>query len=407
MKKRPQRGMWYLYLLGLVAFTAPNPLLAGRFVVTSVSTPVLAETATGLEFAVHATARWEGNLSTNGFNRLIRTFWWVSGEGWCDNSLPGMLCPNDGRVYPAPFFPGDTITCTSFNGCAANKAVTKKCCDTNWTFYSGKGDVVNLHGGTSVDHQKDGSVKPVPCRECPGPEPGPEPDIPCHDPTPQLHVEPVAGRLPGDGEAVFGNFPLERVEHLRGMHYVMEEWAILVVERDAAGALLSIEVPAASSSAYADHQRQSLVQSFTPDGGPSPLPQADGTERSVLLVVHHPNHPHNERWIPTPQAHLGAGTLSGEAAEGRAVVRADFSEDRTLSALDVLWSDRPVMEEELAFLESNLTLVYGNDDEHRVVLYGVVQLGGKTIDLENYMPVPSMCCCPSDWPDCSVSGPEI
>lgn len=400
-----KRPAWYaaaVLLLALVDFAAPQSLQAGRFRVTQVSTPVLANTATGFEFAVHGSARWEGSTSTNGFNRLIRSFWWVSEEGWCSNTIPGKHCGTDGRVYAAPFNPSSVITCTSFNGCAANKGVFKPCCDSTGTVYSGKIDVVNLHGGTTMDDSLQASVQAVPCREC-STGPGP-PDTPCSDPLPQLHVEPVAGRMPAMGEAVFGNFPLERVEHLRGMHYVMEEWAILVIERDAAGTLVSVEVPAASSSAYAGHQRQSFVENFIPNGGMDSPPPGDGSERSVLLVIHHPNHPHNERWIPTPEAHLGTVSLATEGAAGRAVVRADFAEDRSLSALDVLYSDRPMTQEELAFLESRLTLVYANDDRHRVVLYSVVQLGGRTITLENYMPLPSMCCCPSDWPDC---GPEI
>ncbi len=370
----------------------------------------------------HGDAEWDNTGHTTGRHEAfsIHSFKCTCDSGCqsrCDPTRKTRICADTGNVIGigvchSPYqqargAPGgrfmEGAECASAMGCFFERCTFGCNCG---------GIVITIDGGPAeleinAAGQIFWSYESTPTWSCPGctltvEPPTPTPDVPCHDPVPQLQVEPVAGKVLPGAESLFSNFPLERFEVLEGRHYLMEEWAILVVERDAAGSLVSVEVPAASSSAYAAHQRQSLVDNS--NGGIASPPAADGAERSVLLVVHHPDHPHNERWIPTPQAGLTAAALSGDAAEGRAVVRADFSENRDLRALDILYSDRPLTPEEQAHLESHLSLVYANDDRHRVVLYGVVRLGGGTIGLEGMMPLPSMCCCPSNWPNCN-SGP--
>lgn len=225
-------------------------------------------------------------------------------------------------------------------------------------------------------------------------EPRPPPTLPCPNPTPpELHTEPVIGTVSDIERAGFRSYPLDRVESLDGIHYTMEEWAIVVIERSDAGIVTDVRVPAASSSGYATFQRESLVRHLEVLGTKAAAAAPAGAERSVLLVIHSARHRNNARWIPLPNPHLEPATLPVHA-QGRAVVRADFGEDRSLIALDVLYGDRPLTAEERSALETNLTLSYGSDDRHRAVLYGVVRLGGGGLSLERWKIVLPECCVP-------------
>lgn len=245
--------------------------------------------------------------------------------------------------------------------------------------------VAGLLGG--AEDEDETGCEPFPCPTLP------PPDNPCYDPAPPLHVEPVLGLLPPGSTSAFRPFPLKRVDTRDGRSYLMEEWAVLVLDRQAASGGTRVAAAAASSPDYAAFQQANLLESLQRNGNSSGLsPASWGADRSALLVVHGPSHRHNGRWIPLPEPRLRSPALAN--GEGRAVLRADFGEDGTLSGLEVAFSERPLTPEEHSFLETNLELTYASEKRHRAVVFVVVGLGGQAVTLEGWETVLPQCCCP-------------
>lgn len=236
------------------------------------------------------------------------------------------------------------------------------------------------------------------CTQIPPPiPPPPEPEDPCIDPYGALRVLPMSGEprlataLPGT------SYPLTRTEDRDGFRYLMEEWAVLATATGDDGRGIDLEVASASSSAYGLMQRQRLASAFE-RGGPAGG-AGMGAEPTVLLTVHAPVHRRDHRWIPTPVVRLAPARAGG--SEGRAVVRADYAEDRSRIDFAVVYADRPLTGDETAALETSLSLEYGSDKPHRAVVFAVVRLG-ETLELVDALTVLPQCCCPSE-----PCGPEI
>jgi len=418
MKKLAWSTTWLLVVLALGELAAPRSLLAGRFVVQQVSPTILPldPGAQSIHFAVHATARWEGGSATSTFDRLFRTYWWVSQEGWCSYTIPNRDCGAAGFAYDAPFVDGQTIHCNTEGSptawCAAHKYVLMPFCDGNGRFYSGKANVVNLHG-SSIDDEKFASVLQVPCR--PAPEPRPEPCLTQVNP----FVLPVIG-----GAQLAHALPHSRMESLRteihgSTRFVMDEWAILAVDAGEDGRVIEVESLAASSRGYATFRQAGLNEAIAVTRestereterwdllGKGRLDAYFRPGRSILLAVDEPVHPQNDRWIEKPVPRLLPGQVEVPGDEAVAVVRADFGEDRSLLAMDVLYGERPLTRSEQAFLESHLTLEYASDKSHRAVLFAVLRLG-DAVSLERSRTVMVQCCCEID-PEtgtCAEPGP--
>jgi hypothetical protein len=111
----------------------------------------------------------------------------------------------------------------------------------------------------------------------------------------------------------------------------------------------------------------------------------------VVLVVHEPEHAHDERWIPEPELRLEPPALPVAGGDGLAVVRADFGEDRSLISFEVLDADRPLTQEERDAIRDGLDLAYASDAPHRVVVYAVVHLG-YAMTLVDALTVLPRCC---------------
>lgn len=423
MRKLAWSTTWILVVLALSELAVPRPLLAGRFVIPDggVSTPILPSGpgAQSIHFAVHATAVWEGGAATSGFDRLFRTYWWVShGEGWCDNRIPDKHCGAVGWTYDAPFDDGDIIHCNTEGSsgtawCAAHKYVLMPSCDGTGRFYSGKANVVNLHGGTSIDSEGFGPVNPVPCRQPPQPR-----TEPCFTQV-NSFVLPVIG-----GAQLAHALPHSRMESLRteihaSTRFVMDEWVILAVDAAADGQVTDVEALAASSAGYASFREAGLIEAIAATRestereterwdllGKGRLDAYFRPGRSILLSVDEPIHPLNDRWIEKPVPRLLPGRVEVPGDEAVAVVRADFGEDCSLLALDVLYGDRPLTRSELAYLQSHLTLEYASEKSHRAVLFAVVRLG-ETASLVRSKTVMPRCCCEinPETGECEVPGP--
>lgn len=418
MKKLAWSTTWILVVLALSDLAAPRPLLAGRFRIREgVSTPILplAPGAQSIHFAVHATAVWEGGAATSTFDRLFRTYWWVSQEGWCSYTLPNRDCGAAGFTYDAPFVDGQTIHCNTDGSptawCAAHKYVLMPFCDGNGRFFSGKANVVNLHGGTSIDDERYAPVLPVPCRSPPHPQVEP------------CFVRVLPSVLPVIGGAQLARaLPHSRMESLRteihgSTRFVMDEWAVLAVDAGADGRVTDVESLAASSGGYATFREAGLIEAIavTRDSpqterwdllGKGRLDSYFRPGRSILLAVDEPIHPQNDRWIEKPVPWLLPGPVEVPGDEAVAVVRADFDQDRSLLALDVLYGERALTRSEQAYLESHLTLEYASEKSHRAVLFAVLRLGA-TISLERSEVVVPQCCCEIDpeTHECAEPGP--
>lgn len=409
-----KRQTWYvlplvLFLFVLADLWEPRPLLAGRFEVISVSTPILGGTPHSIEFAVHATAVWQGDQSTSGFNRLFRSFWYVSDEGWCNNSIPGMHCGTIGKVFVPPF---STIHCNSQNGCAANKNVQMSLCSQPSKTYGGRADVVNLHAGTSIDDVRHAPLRLVPCRQL---EPRTEPCF--------AQVQPFALPVLGGAQVAHALPPTSPMRDLRteihgSTKFIMDEWAVLAVDAGADGRVTDIEALAASTNRYARFRQTSLTEAIVATretshaerlelrGSSARLDGYFRPGRSIVLAVDEPVHPHNERWIEKPVPRLLPGRVDTPGDDAVVVVRADFDLDRSLLSLDVPYAERPLTPSERAFLESHLTLEYASDKSHRAVLFGVLRLG-ETISLERSRTTMVQCCCEIDpeTHECEFPGP--
>jgi hypothetical protein len=189
------------------------------------------------------------------------------------------------------------------------------------------------------------------------------------------------------------SYPLLRHDRRDGFRYRMEEWAVLGVEvgdrRE-----IDVEVRAASSSAYGSFQSRALggLLPVAAGGGAGKAAARLRPGRSVVLVVHEPEHAHDERWIPAPEVRWTPPALPVGGADGLAVVRADFGEDRSLIDFAVLDADQTLSQKERQAIRDGLDLAYASDAPHRVVVYAVVHLGYAMALVDALTVLPR--CCP-------------
>ncbi len=410
-----RKKTWHIVstLVGMVLTTtvAPQPLSAGQFTITEIDHYFLANTDTQFRFDVNARAVWEGNQQTAGFDRLFRTFWWVTDLGWCTHPAadPKKDCQTQGWTWDAPpFEQGDEIWCDSFGpACAAHKGVDKPCCGLDTLDYKGRADVVNLHGHSQDDEQFT-QQQPVPCRQC---EPPPNCLVGGMRSTFSL---PVSGG-PRVVHAVSpGTFRNPRTDTHGGILYILDEWVILAIDRGADGVVSNVTALAASTSGYGDFRRELLIEGIelsrqsrrTQSGeflGTGSLEAYFRPGRSIVLVVNEPVHPPNDRWIEPPLPLLRPGSVQGAiGGEALVVVRADFAEDRSLIDLQVLYSDRPLTRDERKFVEASLGLEYLSEKRHRAVLFAVLRLDGGAVTIQRSRTVRPQCCCdPGPYNPCN------
>jgi hypothetical protein len=227
---------------------------------------------------------------------------------------------------------------------------------------------------------------------------------PCgFQPWAQETILPVAGGPQLVNALPSHTYALRRTEERDGFVYLMEEWALLAVDRAADEGVRDVEVLAASSSAYGAYRRDSLVTGIEESASPSsretydamakgPLVHYFRPGRSILLALDAPVHRHDDRWVPTPAPRFPSTALEAPGDPGKAVVRADFAEDRSRIGLEVLYADRPLSREERAILEDGLRLEYASEKPHRAVLFAVLALGER-IELERSVVSLPQCCC--------------
>lgn len=397
-------------LAALIAVAAVTPSDAGTF---EAQTPTygLSLSPTSLLVIVNGQAIYRGNWDSNDHHAFIQTTAYA---------VPGDPQGNAGNGYNKyasttnPFWNGYVLPCRdSQGGCPGRIYIARPYCQLEPdTFYHGRTGVVIYHQYSPEIDTEYGNSQVVPC--APG---GPTEDDPC-DPPINPFVLPVVG-----GPQLTHALPDSRTETLRRERrgstlYVMDEWAVLAVDQ-VDGRVQQVEALAASSSSYGAFRRDGLVEGIEITRaarvavpfelhGKAPLDSYFRPGRSILLAVDEPVHVHNHRWIEKPVPRLlpqRSPVVHG--GETVAVVRAEYSEDRTLDTLDVLYADRRLTRSELSHLETHLTLEYASDKLHRAVLFAVLRLGG-TVAIEVGRAVVPQCCCPNPDPETGqCQGPEV
>lgn len=232
----------------------------------------------------------------------------------------------------------------------------------------------------------------------PQPSPPTQPRDSCYDPNSQLTTLVVEGDPQVAAALAPTSYPLLRHERRDGFRYRMEEWAVLGVEVGN-GREVDVEVRAASSSAYGSFQSRVLGRSLPVAAAGSAGRSAAARlrlGRSVVLLVNEPEHAHDERWIPAPELRWTPPALPVAGADGLAVVRADYAEDRSLIDFAVLDADRPLSQEEREAIRDGLDLAYASDAPHRVVVYAVVRLGSAMALVDALTVLPRCCLDPPD-----------
>lgn len=195
-------GRWVAGLSAWLAFGAfgiVQPLAAGGFQVTSVTTHTQTMTQSAFAYVVFAKASWVGNLSSNAIARGIITHTWDDVQGECDpDGPPGTRCNGEGTAYPGPFNTNSVIHCKCTNpkvcpnnlphqNCPSSDDVPRRSCNQAPVQFRGRGVVLKLIGGQQVEHSKASAWQSTPCKP-----PGPlEPPPPC---------EGIGCPPPGEGD---------------------------------------------------------------------------------------------------------------------------------------------------------------------------------------------------------------
>lgn len=347
---------------------------------------------------VNGQATYRGVYDTNDNHASIQTTAIANGEENMGNGLT-----KDG-----PFFDGYVLPCTDAqSGCPGRIYVSRPDCRFQaQPIYRGRTVTAIYHQFNPEISTRLAPSRGVPCLDVP--QTPPTPDLPCGFVEVDASVVPVIGGPQLVHAMPATTFSALRREARGSIDFIMDEWAILAVEK-ADGRVDRVELLAASSDRYAAFRLDGLVEAIevtrlSPDGagrwdllGKGSLESYFRPGRSILLAVDEPLHPHNHRWIEKPVPRLLGGQVLVPEDEALAVVRAEYGDDRSLESMEVLYSDRPLTGNDLSYLSSHLMLEYSSSQSHRAVLFAVVQLG-ETPSLRVSKVVVAQCCCPSSGP---------
>jgi hypothetical protein len=354
---------------------------------------------------IDAQAVYEGSPDANDQHAFIQTIEQDTWQGGAGNA-------GAGYNKNGPFSQGQMLFCTdNQNGCPGRGYVPRRLCTQPAYRYRGYAGVVIYHQNVPEIDSMWGDLVAAACipyspAPCAGQPEGDEFSLAVEGGTQALVALPA------------GAFPLTRTDERDGFRYLMEEWAVTAVEKGTDGYVTLVEALAASSSAYGDFRRETMLEAIAATDRRDRVQRLDlrtsgrvssffRPGRTVMLTVNAPRHPHNARWISPPSPRLQSqGWSPASDTPVRVVVRADFGEDRSLFDLDVLHADRPLHDQELDFLAENLSLDYASAQPHRAVLFAVVRLGDE-IELEQGRVVLPQCCCLLPGPDCPPDPPEL
>lgn len=176
------------------------------------------------------------------------------------------------------------------------------------------------------------------------------------------------------------------VHHGKQMNYVLEEWALVDMTASPA---VGKSVLASSSSHFARSQEQRIATT-----GGNPLAKGAGSART-MLVIEAPAHANNDRLIPLPKLQVADHRLPPETPTGRAILRLDLADDRSLSNVRVVQdataggltaTARNTIAEQLAF-------EFASEKTHRVIAFVAIEIGEEISMLDSVVFLPKCCGC--------------
>lgn len=224
---------------------------------------------------------------------------------------------------------------------------------------------------------------------CWTPDDRPDPDPhPCSTtPDTKSTVLGLAGRTSAELTTLPSGFFTERRETVGNVKFIMEDWAVVRVAPESDRVrLLGLE---GSSSALLA-PRAAAVSARRAS-------RSSGDPGQIALVVEAPVHPDNSRMIPTPGVELRAAALPYLGERITAAVRIDVGADREIREVKVLYGtgSLPAGIDLAQHLRDNLQLQYQSAKQHRVIVYGIVDVeAGKVLLRENEVILPLCCCNP-------------
>jgi hypothetical protein len=396
---RPSSKLFALSTAAALLVTAGSEAGQFRMVALAYNTTI---NPTSIVAVIEGQATYVGEPDSDDNHAFIQSVEYDSWQGGDGNAGRGF------NVY-GPFVRGQPLRCTDAEGgCPGRGYVPRRLCTQPQYFYRGRAGVTIYHQYDPEIDQLWGDTARPPC-------------IPDSTPPCLTGLTGEEGLLPVVGGPQLTLLPkaffrLDRTDDRDGFRYLMEEWAVLAVDRAPDGEVIGVEALAASSSAYASFRRDALVRDIADSDAPASSTRLEllgrgsltsylSPGRSVVLVVSAPEHPHNARWIPEPTPRLdAAGWVPSGEPPARVVVRADFAEDRSPISFEVLWTDRPLSRSELDLLRAGLGLEYASEQRHRAVLFAVLRLG-QDFEIERTHTILPQCCCLS-IPGCPPPPPQ-
>ncbi|MEM9554133.1 MAG: hypothetical protein AAGC60_07730 [Acidobacteriota bacterium] len=190
------------------------------------------------------------------------------------------------------------------------------------------------------------------------------------------------------------DFTLKRVEpstvvhHGEPLSFLMGEWALL--RHGGTGKAHEVEALDTSNPGFAQAKGLELENALA-NGAFDAAGKATG-EDQLLLVVGLPLHETNDRKIPMPTLKVDSGRLPAGTEARKVLVRADFGEDHSLQALEIIHDTLGGVPYDLALrIEDALRLESASDEEHRVVTFALLSID-DTIELEAVIPYLPKCC---------------
>ncbi|MEM9554127.1 MAG: hypothetical protein AAGC60_07700 [Acidobacteriota bacterium] len=178
------------------------------------------------------------------------------------------------------------------------------------------------------------------------------------------------------------------VHHGEPVSYLMAEWALLSYQAPQGKAPARTAAIATSHPDFAQAKRAELEVAL---GAGTAAKAAPGDH--LTLVVGLPQHEANSRKIAMPDLRVATDRVPGGSAARKVLVRADFGEDRELQGLQILHDSLGGVPHELALhIERSLSLEAASDEQHRVIVFALLEVG-QTLELEAAIPYLPKCCC--------------
>lgn len=213
------------------------------------------------------------------------------------------------------------------------------------------------------------------------------PKGPCSTPVPgETAVLSVRGPVPGDMDSIGAGLFSGRSEEVEGLRYVMEDWAVIGVDAWGGTRVLARGLDSGSWPLPAPKRFASL-------GGEYGLALEE--PESIRLVIAPPFHPHNSRHIPRPSVAMPPARLDHRGDRVTAAVRIDVGEDRLVRDAKVLYSvgRLPSGIDLAAEVRDHLRVRYASEQQHRVIVFAIVDVESGMMYLRDSAVVLPLCCC--------------